>query len=168
MITIIKDANADSRTCNRDNHKITLSKEQLKVATDRHIEDVGKGMKFFADLLIKAGKDHDNTKKSSFDEFYDALISDKVKNSDWYEGHSTKERHHLIQRVPENVTLIDVFEHLVDCVMAGLGRSGEVFDIDIPREVLVQAHENTVSLLKKNVKVKEDKKNILDESVEDE
>jgi len=52
--------------------------------------------------------------------------------------------------------------------MAGLGRSGEVFDIDIPREVLVQAHENTVSLLKKNVKVKEDKKNILDESVEDE
>jgi len=160
MITITKEPNADSRTTK---NYATLPKEDLKTATDHHIGHVIAGMKFFADLLIKAGDIHDNTKTSLFDEFHKALTSGKIKDSDWYKTHTTKERHHLIQEVPEDVNLVDVFEHLIDCVMAGLSRSGEIYDIALPNDVLQKAHKNTVELLKKNVKVEKD---ILDTPIE--
>lgn len=148
MIEITKDPNADSRTS-----KENLKKEELQVATERHVEAVSNGLNFFADLLHEAGKNHDNTKLSSMNDFFEALTSGKIKESDWYHKHVTKERHHLKTNVPKDVTLVDVMECLVDCTMAGLGRSGEVYDIDISTDVLLLAVTNTVDLLKKNVKV---------------
>jgi len=161
MITITKSPNADSRSAKKE----LLTEEELRKSTDNHIADVYKGMDYFASLLTKAGESHDNTKKGSGSlEFFKALTSGDVKNSDWYKGHITKERHHLISKVPDDVNLIDVLEHLTDCVMAGLSRSGEIYDIDLSSEVLQKAHKNTVELLKKNIKV-EESDDILDEPI---
>jgi len=153
MIKIVKDPNADSRSVNG---KIPLIKLQL--ATAYHIDDVSEGLEYFADLLKAAGKNHDHTKSENMEEFHRALESGRIKNSRWYKMHITEERHHLIAKVPDDVTLIDVLEHLVDCVMAGTARSGEIFDIDLPNGLLKRAHKNTVELLKKQIKVEEAKK----------
>ena len=50
---------------------------------------------------------------------------------------------------------MDVIEHVVDCVMAGMARSGSVYDLDLPDELLQRALKNTVELLKANVQVVE-------------
>jgi hypothetical protein len=44
---------------------------------------------------------------------------------------------------------------ICDCVMAGMARSGSVYPLKISAEVLRRAFENTVDLLKANVKVVE-------------
>lgn len=161
MLYINKEPNADSRSAKKDP---TLA--ELKRATEAHIEHVQMGLGFFAELLKKAGEDHDNTKISRMGEFHQALTSGKIKNSDWYEDHVTEERHHLKTKVPKNVTLVDVFEHLTDCVMAGMARSGEVYDVDIDPRILEEAAKNTVELLKKNITVGEaPKDDLLDEEI---
>lgn len=58
--------------------------------------------------------------------------------------------------MPEDVNLIDVLEMIVDCVMAGMARTGNVYPLDIKNEVLRKAFDNTVELLKRNVEVIED------------
>jgi len=42
---------------------------------------------------------------------------------------------------------------IADCVMAGMARSGSVYQITIPPEVLQRAFDNTVDLLKSQVVV---------------
>ena len=162
MIEITKEPNADSRSAKEYD---VLPKEQLRSATESHIGHVKDGLKFFADMLNESGANHDHTKLDRFDEFHKALTSGKIKNSDWYETHINKERHHLISKVHDDVNLVDVFEHLVDCVMAALSRGGELYDIDLPNEVLQKAHKNTVNLLKKNVTITESY-NILDRLID--
>jgi len=44
-------------------------------------------------------------------------------------------------------------EYIVDCVMAGMARSGKVTEIIIEPEVLMRAFKNTIELLKNNVQV---------------
>lgn len=150
MIELIKDPNADSRSAKG---KVTLGKLQL--ATANHIDHVAQGLGYFADLLKKAGKNHDHTKSENMADFHEALNSGNIKKSQWYKMHITEERHHLIANVPDDVNLIDVLEHLVDCVMAGSARTGEIFDIDLSDELLQKAHKNTVEMLKKQIKVTE-------------
>lgn len=147
MIEITKEPNADSRS------NPNPSKEELREATKRHIEHVSQGLHFFADLLVEAAKKHDYLKIEKFEEFYEALISGKIKGSQWYEQHITDERHHLKSKIPDDVNLVDVFEHFIDCVVAGLSRSGEIYDVDIDSRVLSTAHENSIELLKANIKV---------------
>jgi len=53
--------------------------------------------------------------------------------------------------VPEDVNLLDVLEYISDCVMAGMARSGSVYDLTMPPELLERAFKNTVELLKKEV-----------------
>lgn len=159
MIEIARSSNADSRSGKN------ITKDSLKKATQSHIKDVENGMKFFSDMLIDASKKHDNTKLKYFNDFFISLDSKKVKDSNWYHKHITEERHHLIANVPNDVNLIDVFEHLVDCVMAGLSRSGEIYDINLSNEILQLAHKNTVELLKKNVKVHNKENDILDNEI---
>lgn len=160
MIEITREPNADSRTA-----KPGFVKDDLKKATEIHIKDVNKGMKFFSDMIMEAAKKHDNTKLSNFNDFFEALKSGKVKESVWYHKHITEERHHLSSNVPNDVTLVDVIEQIVDCVMAGMSRSGTVYDVDLPVDVLKLAYKNTVDLLMKNVKVEESDKDILDTEV---
>jgi hypothetical protein len=51
------------------------------------------------------------------------------------------------------VNLFDVIEMLCDCVSAGMARSGDVYDVDIPAEVLTKAVRNTVELMKEQIEV---------------
>ena len=151
MIEVHKSVDADNRTATQ-----VLTPEVLLVNTKSHIRDVDKGMNFIADQLIERGEKHDHTKIENINQFCDALKSNNVKNTFWYNMHIREERHHLKSNPPEDVTLIDVIEHLVDCTMAGLTRSGHIFDVDLPPELLVKAAANTVEMLKNNVTVVDD------------
>ena len=54
----------------------------------------------------------------------------------------------------QTVTTKSVFQlMIVDCVMAGMGRSGSVYPLAIPPDVLMAAFQNTVELLKREVVV---------------
>lgn len=157
-----KSPNADSRTMNPE-----ADKEELSRSTESHISDVDNGLKFIADELVARGTSHDHTKTRNMDEFYAALKSGHIKDTSWYQKHITEERHHLKSHVPEDVNIIDVIEHLVDCTMAGLTRSGTIYDVDLPAEVLQLAVQNTVELLKKNTTVVEPEDNILNSVISD-
>ncbi len=49
--------------------------------------------------------------------------------------------------VPDDVNLLDVLEHVADCVMAGMARSGSVYELKLSDELLQKAFKNTVKLL---------------------
>ena len=70
--------------------------------------------------------------------------------------HRKINRHHIDKEdgIPDSVDLVDVIEHIVDCVMAGMARSGEVYDLQLPADVLERAFQNTVQLLTENVQLK--------------
>lgn len=156
MIEIKKSNNADTRTADAE-----VTKDMLLEDTQSHIQDVQNGCSFIANLILKAGENHDHTKIEYLDEFYNDFITRKEdgesKNLDWWQKHLT-ERHHLNDRVPNDVNLIDVIEMVVDCCMAGMARSGYVYDIDIPSNVLDKAVKNTQKLITSQIKVINDKK----------
>jgi hypothetical protein len=55
------------------------------------------------------------------------------------------------------VNLLDVLEYISDCVMAGMARSGSVYDLTMPPELLERAFKNTVDLLKSQVVISDTK-----------
>jgi len=71
----------------------------------------------------------------------------------WYKDLHLQERHHLNDKCPEDVNLFDVLERIADGVMAGLARSGDVYEEELDVEILARAYKNTQSLLKANVEV---------------
>lgn len=150
MIHINQSKTADTRTC--DVSKVT--KEQLLESSVQHIGDVKQGMGFFAEMLIGAAYRHDLDKITDIDTFHrDFQTGFKV--TEWWDRHRKINRHHLLEAdgVPEDVNLIDVLDMIVDCVMAGLGRSGTVRELNISPDVLMRAYNNTAKLLEKNVVV---------------
>ena len=153
MIKVHKAVNADSRSANSE-----FNEENLLKDTKSHINDVSKGMDFIADQLMSRGEKHDHTKVKNMSQFYEALKSGKIKDSFWYQMHITEERHHLKSNAPDDVNLIDVIEHIVDCTMAGMTRSGTVYDVDLPADLLLTAVANTVEMLKNNIEVIESDK----------
>lgn len=150
MIEIHPSPTADTRTC--DFSKVT--KETLLESSRQHILDVTKGLLFFADLLEEASSRHDHDKISEIDHFHSDFTGG-FKETGWWDNHRKVNRHHLLQPdgVPEDVNLIDVLDLITDCVMAGMARSGSVYQITIPPEVLQRAFDNTVELLKSQVVV---------------
>lgn len=148
MIEIKKSNRADTRSADH-----IPTKDELVDVTMQHQLDVSRGIKFLIRELNRKGYLHDHTKLDYLDEFYEAFRNGTVKESDWYQKHIHEERHHLRRHVPDDVNLLDVIEHVVDCTMAGLSRSGEVYDLNIDPEVLVRAVSNTVELLKQNTKI---------------
>lgn len=140
-----------------------IVEDKLIKETEYHKEDVYKSMVFIAELIKSAGKNHDFTKFDFFDLFFKdcAIVQDDqgidFKSLEWYKIHCTEERHHINSKVPKDVNLIDVIELVVDSVVAGLGRSGEInkkyFIID--PDILQEAVWNTALLLKYNCVVDE-------------
>ena len=149
-ITIKPSPTADTRTC--DFSQVT--KETLLESSQQHIEDVQEGLAFFGDMLTEAGMLHDHDKISAIDHFHSDFTGG-FKETGWWDNHRKVNRHHLLQPdgVPEDVNLIDVLDLITDCVMAGMARSGSVYQITIPPEVLQRAFDNTVDLLKSQVVV---------------
>jgi len=152
MIEITKSATADTRTCDFAN----TTKETLLASSRTHIGDVVKAMAFFSSKLFAAAGEHDYDKLTDIDGFHCDFLTG-FKQTGWWDNHRKVSRHHLLQPdgVPEDVNLIDVVDMIVDCVMAGMGRSGSVYPLDLDAGVLMRAFQNTVELLKAQVVVEE-------------
>lgn len=146
MIKIKNSKNASNATSEPN-----ISRKKLLKATFSHQSDVMQGCKFIADKIIESGQKHDMTKITHIDEFYNDFISlpeeGDFKSGVWWEIHQTKERHHLQDRVPEDVNLIDVIECIVDGCMAGMARNGGCYEIELDPEVLKKAVHNTQQLI---------------------
>lgn len=150
MIKISPSPTADTRTC--DVSKV--ERQTLLDSSRRHIADVGAGIGFFAAKLTEAASVHDYDKLSEIDWFF-ADFKTKFAQTGWWDNHRRIHRHHLdhADGVPDDVNLIDVLEHVADCVMAGMARSGEVYKLELSDELLQRAFANTAELLKANVEV---------------
>ncbi|MBQ6219985.1 MAG: hypothetical protein IJH63_00550 [Methanobrevibacter sp.] len=154
-IIIKNTCNADSRTM-----KSNATLDDVKIATEEHIHDVQKGMKFFAEKLIEAGKNHDHTKLENFEKEYGALVmsrvmDDEFKANPWWSKHVFGERHHVNIDFKADCNLIDIFEHICDDVMSGRGRAGHLTSafMDIDPKLLYLAYWNTVRMLDNVVQV---------------
>ena len=143
--------NADTRSAEGN-----VTKEDLWNNTQSHINDVINVGNFLADYFKGQLGNHDYTKEKYIDMFYEDFKSGRqgaaFKELPWYSIH-LMERHHLNDRVPDDVNLLDVLEMVVDCTVAGLARSGEVWPITIPNDVLRKAIDNTKQLIIDNVEV---------------
>lgn len=150
MLKIKPSPTADTRTCDVDK----VSKEQLLDSSRQHIADVGAGLGFLVAKLTEAASVHDYDKLSEIDWFF-ANFKTGFEQTGWWDNHRKIHRHHLNHKdgVPDDVNLIDVLEYIVDCVMAGMARSGEVYPLEASDELLRRAFENTTELLKANVEV---------------
>lgn len=134
-----------------------LTKEAVETDTLYHREAVNKCGEALVKKLTDQFKEHDHTKLGKYlPAFTEALSTGfkgkEFKGQDWWKIHLT-ERHHLNDRVPEDVNLIDVLEMICDCVSAGMARSGKVFDLEIPSFILEEAVANTVKMLIKSIEV---------------
>jgi len=134
---------ADSRTCDF----AQVKSAQVLRSSLAHINDVRKAVEVFVAKLRLAAFMHDSDKIEHADEFY-AGFSGGFVDKAWLESHYTTARHHLKRVVPPDVNLLDVLEMIADCVTAGMARSGSVYSIELPSEVLQKAVANTVEMLK--------------------
>lgn len=154
MIEVAHNPTADTRTC--DFTKVT--KEELVAASVAHIRDVYMGLRFLQSLLEERARLHDWDKVSEkgLAHFF-ADFQTGFKETGWYKNHLAESRHHLT--IPggkvADVNLIDVLEQIVDSVMAGMARSGDVRLEPVPGDVLERAYANTIEMLKAEVKVSE-------------
>ena len=150
-IVIEESRTADTRSCDYG----AVTKAQLFASSVQHIGDVRRALEFFRAELLAAADRHDYDKLSNIDGFHTDFLTG-FKETGWWDRHRTLNRHHLLQAdgVPDDVNLIDVLDMIADCVMAGMARTGEVYPLEIPEEVLRRAFENTVELMKARVVVR--------------
>lgn len=150
MINIKPSPTADTRTC--DFGKV--SRETLLASSHQHIADVREGLRFFGSVLAKAADSHDTDKITDINGFHRDFVTGFAR-TEWWDRHRLLNRHHLnsADGVPDDVNLIDVLDFIVDCVMAGMARSGSVYQLELSPELLARAFQNTVAMLKRNVQV---------------
>jgi len=148
MIEITRSPSANTGSC--DYSKVT--KDTLLKSSTMHIDDVRKGILFISDNLHKRAIHHDHDKISGITAFH-ADFSTGFKQREWFDNHVKVNRHHLSDPngVPNDVNLLDIIEMVVDCTMAGMARSGAIYPMDIPSEVLQKAVDNTVALIKEQI-----------------
>ena len=158
MIRIKRHTEGDSRVAV---YPPTIS--EFDVANADHIQDVKNLADLFCAVLKGTAARHDWTKEKEpyrtmfYKDLCDAIEGKmEFMDGEWARLHYDElERHHLKKYCPEDVNLFDVVEMICDCVAAGMARSGEIYDIDIPADVLTKAVENTVEILKSHVEVVE-------------
>ena len=149
VVEINKSPNADSRTA--DKGKISF--EEFSKSTDMHRDDVKRVIYELARRLREVADNHDYTKKTNEQEYYDSYINAKKNGtdfheSDWYKKHVKQERHHIKYHVAEDINLLDILEFICDHCCDELVEKGKVGKMDIDPEVLMKAFENTVDLVK--------------------
>jgi hypothetical protein len=150
MISIRKSETADTRTCDFAN----VTKCTLLNSSVQHIADVRRGLAFFQSMISEAATNHDPDKLTDIDSFHADFVTG-FKETSWWDQHRKLNRHHLTMAdgVPPDVNLIDVLDFITDCVMAGMARSGSVYDLKLPPELLERAFQNTVAMLKSQIVV---------------
>ena len=147
-VKIVKNTNGDSRVA-----KSVPDFYEFADANTYHREDVKNMMNALAEEIQLVGKNHDWTKvkepyRSNFYRDLCNTIEGRIefKDGQWNKNHYALERHHLLERCPDDVNLIDVIEMICDCVCAGMARSGSVYPVTISSEILQKAVENTVNM----------------------
>lgn len=152
MITIQRSPTADTRTCDFAN----VSKGTLWESSAQHISDVCEALNFFQSKIVEAAVKHDEDKLADIDGFHADFVTG-FKQTTWWDAHRKLNRHHLNvdDGIPDDVNLIDVLDYIADCTMAGMARSGSVYDITLPPDVLLKAFANTAAMLKREVVVVE-------------
>lgn len=150
MIKIRKSQTADTRTCDF----ASTDKATLLASSRQHIGDVVKAMAFFSGKLVEAAGEHDYDKLTAIDWFHADFVTG-FRQTGWWDNHRRIHRHHIDKAdgVPDDVNLLDVLEHVADCVMAGMARSGSVYELKLSDELLQRAFRNTVELLKAQVSI---------------
>lgn len=157
-VEIRRNTNGDTRVAK----KMPTIKEFDKSNT-YHRADVRELAERFCEILICSVQDHDWTKTTEpyRSMFYRNMTAVIERGEDFFDGEWSKlhyyelERHHLKRHCPDDVDLFDVIEVICDCVAAGMARSSDVYDLEISEDVLTKAVENTVKILKAQVKVVE-------------
>jgi len=158
MIRIKKHTEGDSRVAER-----VPTFTEFNEANRDHVEDVQNLAYQFSKMLNRQVCDHDWTKlREPYRSMFYRDLCDTIEGKmDFFDGkwsnlhYNELERHHLKRHCPDDVNMLDVIEMICDCVAAGMARSGEVYDIDIPAEVLTKAVKNTVDLLRREIEVVE-------------
>lgn len=150
MIPIHKSPTADTRACDFAN----VTEATLHASSVQHIHDVQAALAFFRGVLAQAAEVHDFDKLSDIAGFHADFVTG-FKQTAWWDRHRKLNRHHLGEAdgVPADVNLIDVLDFIADCVMAGMARSGSVYELTLSPELLAGAFQNTVELLKAQVVV---------------
>jgi hypothetical protein len=150
MIHIPKSATADTRTCDFAN----VSLDTLRASSVQHIYDVRAALDLFAAALFNAGMVHDTDKLTDIAGFHRDFVTG-FKQTEWWDRHRKLNRHHLNMEdgIPADVNLIDVLDFIADCVMAGMARNGSVYPLKLSPELLETAFQNTVDMLKAQVRV---------------
>lgn len=157
-ISISKSQNCDTRSADKK-----VSKEELYQQSKQHIADVNKAIDWMIENLDNIGKEHDWSKLKYINEFHKdfALIQSgdvgDFKQKHWFKDLHLRERHHLTDRCPDDVNLFDVLERIADITMAGLARTGKIYDDTLSPEILTRAYKNTIELLKNTTEVKDDR-----------
>jgi hypothetical protein len=144
LIPVHRSPSADTRTCDYR----TVSKAELFRASEQHIADVRAGLEVFREMLAHAAQRHDADKLGDIDGFYADFVTG-FEQTTWWDRHRALNRHHLTRPdgIPADVNLIDVLDHIADCVMAGMARSGSVYPLALPAHLLERAFANTVNAL---------------------
>ncbi len=150
LIHIQPSPTADTRSCDWSK----VSEDQLCESSQEHRSDVLKGFQFFVRMMMRQAILHDHDKLSDIKGFH-ADFQTGFENHEWWDRHRKINRHHLLQEdgVPEDVNLIDVMDLIIDCTMAGMARTGEIYPITVSPDVLWRAFENTCELLKSHIVV---------------
>lgn len=145
IVEIKPSPTADTRSC--DWSKVSMS--QLCDSSIQHRDDVKRGMEFFVRMMREQAALHDYDKLTDLEGFH-ADFQTGFESTKWWDRHRKINRHHLLQEdgIPEDVNLIDVLDMIVDCTMAGMARTGEVYPLELSADVLARAFQNTAALLK--------------------
>jgi len=132
-----------------------MSREGILFAARKHIKDVQKAVAWMCVELYERGKNHDHTKIEYVDELHRDLRHWKgdYKKGNWFQNHHLTERHHLEEKCPSDVNMFDVMERIADVCVSAKAVKGEVYDDLIDPQMLVQAYENTIDLLCKEIEV---------------
>lgn len=135
---------ADTRTCDWSK----VSRDQLLHSSIQHKYDIAQALGLFQLMLTEAAVRHDFDKLTDIGSFH-ADFATGFKQTGWWDRHRKINRHHLTEAdgIPEDVDLIDVLDYIADCCMAGLARSGSVYELHLPNELLQRAFQNTKKLL---------------------
>ena len=154
-VVIKKTNKCDTRTLPKGS---VVSEKDAKEDTLKHRQAVIDIGNFVCDKVKEQFKEHDWSKLgSNLKEFTNGLNKgfDSEEFDKWYQMHVAAERHHLKKFVPDDVNIVDLLEMLCDCVAAGMARTGSVYPMELPNELLQKVVENTVEWLKANIKVED-------------
>lgn len=153
-IKILKTTKCDTRAID-DN----FSKQDVLSDSIKHILAVMAVARAVSYTFTSNCTKHDWSKVNEpyLTQFYEALKTKKTGNDfkelEWYQNHIRLERHHPKDRCADDINLLDILEMCIDCVTAGLARTGSVYPIEISDEILQKALANTVTMLQRSIVV---------------